>query len=209
LSFAAIVVVAGVAIFWWARGGPWGGKTSAAVRVGQSPVAPPSLAAADSPTRDTRVAHDLAAPPDDVRPAVSAAVQHGELQLPTDASGLRGKVPPHSETQAANTGFALLGPFGEATETRPEFSWQPLPGAVRYSVVIVDVGLHPVQRSRSLRKTVWRPRRPLRSGRSYLWQVTATLRGGSKVVASEPSASETLLRIVPPELTVSRNDGIR
>jgi len=86
-----------------------------------------------------------------------------------------------------STEFALLGPNGAAlAETRPEFSWQPLVGAVRYRVVIVDAGLRPVQRSPLLRKTVWRPRRPLRRGRTYLWQVTATLRGGSKVVASAP-----------------------
>jgi hypothetical protein len=234
VSVAAIVVIAGTAIFWWERGSLWASKTSAAVSVGQSPVAsagsgaapapaaapaptaapasaatpappkraaPPALAAANMQTRDTRVADELAALPDDVRPAVSEAIQHGTLQLPTDASGLRGRAAPHSGAPGANTGFVLLGPFGEAiSETRPEFSWQPLPGATRYSVVIVDVGLHPVQRSPSLRKTVWRPRRPLRRGRTYLWQVTATLRDGSKVVASEPSASETLLRIVPLKL---------
>jgi hypothetical protein len=216
---ATIVVVAGAAIFWWERGSPWGSKTSVAGSVRQSPVAsagsgasvaPPSLSATNTQARDTRVAAERAAlpPPDDVRPAVSAAIQHGELQLTTDASGLRGHAPHQSGTPgadigpAANTGFALLGPFGEAiSETRPEFSWQPLPGAIRYSVVIVDVGLHPVQHSPSLRKTVWRPRRPLRRGRTYLWQVTATLRGGSKVVASEPSTSETLLRILPPKLS--------
>ena len=171
-----------------------------------APTATPKLAAPPSPvaavqTRDTRVADELTALPDDVRSAVSEAIQHGKLQLPTNATRLPGRAPPISGAAAANTGFALLGPFGEAiSETRPEFSWQPLPGATRYSVVIVDEGLHPVQRSPSLRKTVWRPRRPLRRGRTYLWQVTATLRGGSKVVASEPSPSETLLRIVPLEL---------
>jgi hypothetical protein len=68
---------------------------------------------------------------------------------------------------------------------------------VRYSVTIVDEGLHRVQRSPSLRTTHWRPRRPLRRGRTYLWQVTATLHGGSKVVASSPAPAETLLRILP------------
>ena len=180
---ATIVVVTGAAIFWWERGSPWGSKTSVAGSVRQSPVAsagsgasvaPPSLSAINAQARDTRVTAERAALPlpDDVRPP------------------------------GANTGFALLGPFGETiSETRPEFSWQPLPGATHYSVVIVDMGLHPVQRSPSLRKTVWRPRRPLRRGRTYLWQVTATLRGGSKVVASEPATSETLLRILPSKLS--------
>jgi anti-sigma factor RsiW len=240
VSIATIVVVAGAAVFWWERGSLWRNKLSAAVSVGQPPVAsagsrgptalaapadsgasaapaartasvaptaatkliaPPSPAAAHMQARDTRVADELNALPDDVRSAVSEAIQHGKLQLPTDATRLRGRAPPLSGAPTVNTGFALLGPFGEAiSETRPEFSWQPLAGAIRYSVVIVDVGLHPVQRSPSLRKTVWRPRRPLRRDRTYLWQVTATLRGGSKVVASEPSPSETRLRIIPLKL---------
>ena len=231
VSIATIVVVAGAAVVWWERGSLWGNKHSAAVSVRQAPVAsagsgaptalpaptasgasvaptatpklaaPPSPVAAHVQTRDTRVADELTALPDDVRSAVSEAIQHGKLQLPTDATRLPRRAPPLSGAAATNTGFALLGPFGEAiSETRPEFSWQPLPGATRYSVVIVDEGLHPVQRSPSLRKTVWRPRRPLRRARTYLWQVTATLRGGSKVVASEPSPSETLFRIVPLKL---------
>jgi anti-sigma factor RsiW len=192
VSVATIVVLAGAAIFWWERGSLWGSKT---------PAAPPSPAAANVRSRDTLVADELTALPDDARSAVSKPVQHGTLQLQTDATRLRGRTPSPSGALQANTGFSLLGPFGESiSETRPEFSWQPLPGAIRYSVVIVDVGLHPVQRSPSLRKTVWRPRRPLRRGRTYLWQVTATLRGGSKVVASEPSTSETLLQIVPLKL---------
>jgi anti-sigma factor RsiW len=222
VSVATILVVGGAAIFWWERGSPWGSKTSAATSVRQTSVAstgsgavvappspaaalkrtaPPSPAAANTQTHDTRVADELAALPDDVRSAVSAAIQHGKLQLPTDTTGLRAHASPHPEVPRADRGFALLGPFGEAiAETRPEFSWQPLPGAIHYSVVIVDMGLHPVQRSPSLRKTVWRPRRPLRRDHTYLWQVTATLRGGSKVVASEPSVSETLVRIVPLKL---------
>ena len=183
VSVATIVVIAGAAIFWWERGSPSRSKTSAAaVSVGRSPVAAAGSGASVAP------------------PAPAAALKQAAppLQLPTDSTGLRGPAPPQSGAPAANTEFALLGPFGEAiSETRPEFSWQPLPGAIRYSVVIVDMGLHRVQRSPSLRKTVWRPRRPLRRGRTYLWQVTATLRDGSKVVASEPSVSETLLRIVP------------
>ena len=198
VSVAAIVLIAGAAILWWERGSSWRTKTSAAASVHQAPIASSGSGTSVAP----------AALPNDVRSADSEAIQHSKLQLATDATALRGHAPPNSGAPDANTGFALLGPFGEAiSETRPEFSWQPLPGAIHYSVVIVDVGLHPVQRSPSLRKTVWRPRRPLRRGRTYLWQVTATLRGGSKVVASEPSVSETLLRIVPLESLSSTNPG--
>jgi len=162
-------------------------------------AAPP---VADSRPANTQLADEIAALPDDVRSAVSATLQHGKLQFPTDVGRVRRHASARTDGSAANTTFALLGPFGEATsETRPEFSWQPLPGAKHYSVAIVDAALHPVQRSPALHKTVWRPRRPLRPGRTYLWQVTATLHGGAKVVAAEPAPSEAVLRIVPVKLT--------
>jgi hypothetical protein len=195
ISVAIILVAAVSTVLWWAHENPRASRASAAVSVTQSPAAPP---AARVQARDTRLADEIAALPDDVRSAVSEAIQQGRLQLPKDVSRIRGRAPTLSGAAEANTGFALLGPFGKTiSETRPEFSWQPLAGAIRYSVIIVDAGLHPVQRSPSLRTTAWRPRRPLRRGHTYLWQVTATLRGGAKVVASAPSPSETLLRIQP------------
>jgi len=98
----------------------------------------------------------------------------------------------------ANTRFTLLGPFGDSiADTRPEFSWQQLAGAAHYSVVIVDEGLHPINRSHALKTTSWRPRQPLRRGRTYLWQVTATLHNGKKVVALSPSPSQARLTIAP------------
>ena len=157
----ATIFVAAVATFFW-----WRHESPRANKTSAAvSVAqfPAALPAAGKQTSDTRLANENPAPPGDVRPAPEA-----------------------------HTGFALLGPLGGTTsETRPEFSWQPLAGAIRYSVAIVDVGLHPVQHSPSLRTTVWRPRRPLRRGHTYLWQVTATLRGGLKVVASGPAGMLT------------------
>ena len=194
-AIATIVVAAISAFLWWGRERPRANKTSVAVTV-TKPLAP--VPTAGTQTRDTRLADEIAALPADVRPVVSEAIQRGKLQLPSDLSQIRGRAHTLPGAPEANTGFALLSPFGEAiTETRPEFRWQPLAGATRYSVAIVDTGLHPVQRSPALRTTSWRPRRPLRRGQTYLWQVTATLRGGSKVVASAP---EALLRIIPLKL---------
>jgi hypothetical protein len=168
-SAAAILAVAVCTGLWWRHGSPRTNRNK-------------TLAAAVMP-----VAHSAAAPrsvpPPPPAPAVS--VPTPDTQLANEVPALRVEV--RASGTEANKGFALLGPFGDAiSETRPEFSWQPLPGAVHYSVAIVDARLHPVQRSPALRTTVWRPRRPLRRGRTYLWQVTATLRGGSKVVASAP-----------------------
>jgi hypothetical protein len=205
-AVATIVVAAISAVLWWGRERPRASKTSVAETVTHSLAPVPT---ASIQTHDTRLADEIAALPADVRPAVSEAVQHGKLRLPTDLSQFRGRAHTLLGAPEANTRFALLGPFGEAiAETRPEFRWQPLAGAIRYSVAIVDAGLHPVQRSPALRTTGWRPRRPLRRGQTYLWQVTATLRGGSTVVASGPPSAEALLRIIPyKEFRIMRSRG--
>ena len=203
---ATVVVAAISAILWWELGRPRVHKTPVAA-VPALTAAVPALTHSAVPvstagiqTRDT-LADEIAALPADVRPAVSDAIQHGKLQLPADLSQIRAHAQSNVGAPEANTGFALLSPFGEAiSETRPEFRWQPFAGAVRYSVTIVDAGLHPVQHSPKLRTTGWRPRRPLRRGQTYLWQVTATLRGGSTVVASALPFPEALLRIIPAKL---------
>jgi hypothetical protein len=143
---------------------------------------------------------DIAAVPPDMRAAVAQAIQHRKLQFPTDLGYLRGNAFASLAPSTGSTGFALWGPFGEASpDTRPEFRWQPLAGAIGYRLVIVDRGLNPVQHSPAMRTTHWRPQRPLHPGQTYLWQVTATLHGGSTVVASGAS-SGAVLRIIPRRL---------
>jgi anti-sigma factor RsiW len=199
------VAVASTAI-WWGRDRFFTKKPRVAATVTQIASAP--LASVTSPAssppvttaqpRDTRPAAQISAQLTSAKPGVAAPIQHGNSQPSTDLSRSPEPAATSAGAPETNKGFALVGPFGETTaEPRPEFHWTPLAGAVRYSVAIVDERLHPVQRSRALRTTSWRPRRPLRRGRTYLWQVTATLRHGSTVVASGPSSSGALLRISP------------
>jgi len=191
-SIATMFVAVGCTVLWWRHQSPRADKTASAAAPSTS-VAAPAAGVAPAAARATAAA----------APAIPAAVvtvarlpappaapdtQTHNTRLVAEHAGQAPQRAPAAPLAAkTSTEFALLGPNGAAlAETRPEFSWQPLVGAVRYRVVIVDAGLRPVQRSPLLRKTVWRPRRPLRRGRTYLWQVTATLRGGSKVVASAP-----------------------
>ena len=191
---AAIIIVAAVsAILWWRHGKPHTSK--AAPVIAQSAAVPNSVTA---PTRDVQLVDAGAAPIHGSKPVVSTALQHDKPQVSTDTSRPASRTSPADTKPEAIGKFALLSPFGQTiSETHPVFTWQSLPGAIGYTVEIVDVGLHPVQHSPALQATSWRPHRPLPPGHTYLWQVTATLHGGSKVVASEPSLSETALRIIP------------
>ena len=227
-SVAAILVAGVGTVIWWRHGSLPPHHASAVVPIVRSmappagPVAPVGPAAtatsvasaARGPSAASRVPAASpapsvsSAPPPSATPVTSPALTASvrpaapnALVIPT-SSPARAAQPRDthlaSAPQEPNTGFSLLGPFGEPTsETRPQFSWQPLPGAIGYRVTIVDLSLHPVQHSPALRATTWRPRRALAHGRTYLWQVTATLHGGAKIVASSPTPSAALLQITP------------
>jgi hypothetical protein len=99
---------------------------------------------------------------------------------------------------AGSTTFALLGPFGdEISDDRPEFTWQPLAGTAKYAVILVDEGLRPIAHAR-VKTASWRPRKPLRRGRTYLWQVTAILHNGTKVIGTGPTSVEARIHVLPP-----------
>ena len=203
----AIIFVAGASTaIWWGRDRLLAKKHPVATTVTQIASAPlatvpspaPSPPVATAKPREPQPAGQVSGQLVSAKPGIAASIQHGNLQPPTDLSRSREPAAASAGAPQTNEVFALLGPFGEPiTEPRPEFHWTPLAGAVRYSVAIVDERLHPVQHSHALRTTSWRPRRPLRRGRTYLWQVTATLRHGSTVVASGPTSSGALLRISP------------
>ena len=192
LTVAALALVAGVGSVLWLhhKKSPTNRTPPVASMPATSTVTPPT---ATTPTDATHIASTLPAVP---KPAESAGIQHDKPQPAPEVSRSHARIP--SEAQA---GFALVSPLGKTTlETRPEFSWRPLPGAIGYTVEIVDTGLHPVMHSPGLKGTSWRPKHPLRPGETYFWQVTATQRGGAKVAASEPSLSATALKIAVPKL---------
>ena len=142
-----------------------------------------SQASANAPTRAAVAA---------VAPATSAAQTRGAMPATTAAGPAAGAV------TAGSTSFALLGPFGdEVSDDRPEFAWQPLEGATKYSIIIVDEGLRPIAHTR-LKTTTWRPKKPLRRGRTYLWQVTAILKNGTKVMGTGPTSQEARIHIGAP-----------
>src|SRR5579859_2505131 len=98
------------------------------------------------------------------RPAVLRAINSGNISYPPGLSDLRGKqgtLLGESQESESET-FRVLEPFGEVViEPRPLFRWQPLAGAVSYSVVIIDTKTNQVLSSPAGRFTQWQPAHPL------------------------------------------------
>jgi len=117
---------------------------------------------------------------------------------PVPQAAIPPAAPASEAAPAGSTTFALLGPFGdEVADDRPEFTWQPLAGTAKYAVILVDEGLRPIAHAR-VKTASWRPRKPLRRGRTYLWQVTAILHNGTKVIGTGPTSVEARIHVLPP-----------
>jgi hypothetical protein len=191
LPWAAAMVIVLVAtvstVLWWKHDSQPRTKAPVAGAPEQAPAAV-AQTAAELTQAPPAVAHVPAAGTHATTAATPAraAVAHTSVAAASAAVGKPAATPPASAPETRV--FALLAPLGPTiSDLRPEFTWQELPGALHYSVVIVDARLRPVQHSSALRDTSWRPKHPLHHGRTYMWQVTATIHGGHKVVASAPA----------------------
>jgi hypothetical protein len=80
---------------------------------------------------------------------------------------------------------------------RPVFTWEAIPEATAYRVVVVDEALDVVAESGELREARWTPTASLPRGRVLTWQVTATSAAGS-VTAPQPPASEARFQVISP-----------
>jgi hypothetical protein len=206
----AAAVVAAIGVVGWNKfGKAWVHTSTVAAQVRapvQTRVSAPVVAAPQAvapavnnqqPTkiRDTRGAGTQPRPTPVAQPRAAAPVV-AQAAVPSRATPA--PTPAAAVVAPASTSFALLGPFGdEVSDDRPEFAWQPLEGATKYSIIIVDEGLRPIAHTR-LKTTSWRPHKPLRRGRTYLWQVTAILKNGTKVMATGPTSQEARIHITAP-----------
>ena len=145
----------------------------------------------------SQVAAPLAALRPATRVAVATALERGEIDFPAVLAELRGAKQTLLGSSDDGGRFAVVAPVGEVdSETRPEFRWEPLQGAVSYSVAIFDAGLNAVQRSSALHATQWQAAQPLQRGQFYSWQVTATMKDGRTVIAPRPPSPEAKIQIL-------------
>jgi len=130
---------------------------------------------------------------------VRNALTKQELNIPADARQL-GKTPGVLMGGGSDgVPFALASPVGKTIESNsPKFMWKPLVGADSYRVEVFDENFNRVAESPQLKTTTWNPQQPLRRGRVYGWQVTAT-KDGAEVKSPVRPAPDACFKVIDAE----------
>jgi hypothetical protein len=127
---------------------------------------------------------------------VRQVLEEGRLRVPPFISALAGSSgtlmsgPPDPAT------FRPLRPLATAVESdRPQFEWTPLDRATAYVISVFDQNFDRITESPPLTEVSWRPAAVLARGRTYQWQVRASV-GDREIVAPAPPASEARFRVL-------------
>ncbi len=143
-------------------------------------------------------------------PPLSAAHQrivHDALlrQQVAPPAGLKELIGKSSELMGGSgrgDSLTLRGPIGtRVLSDRPILRWQRLPGAppeTKYEVSITDSDFNEVETSPSLSTTEWRPRRPLKRGAIYVWQVIARVGDQEVARAPKPDKPKAKFQVLNP-----------
>jgi hypothetical protein len=95
--------------------------------------------------------------------------------------------------------FKLVAPVGVViSSSRPTLRWQPLDGAVSYTVSVFDSNFNRVAKSDPQSETIWLVPLSLRNGNVYSWQVTA-LRDKQEITSPVAPAPRAQFKIVEIE----------
>ncbi len=91
---------------------------------------------------------------------------------------------------------AVRGPIGTVVlSDKPAFRWQPVAAATQYVVAVFDSNFEKVMESPALTTAEWIPSKALPRGKTYSWQVTATV-DGAAVRFPKPPAAEAVFRVI-------------
>jgi hypothetical protein len=126
--------------------------------------------------------------------AVKTAVLAGRVTTPAELAGLRDKR--GRLMGAGKAPYGLVAPLATIVpEQRPVFRWQPVDRAASYIVSIYSDDGRVAAHSEPLTVTEWRPSANLERGRTYTWQVRATV-DSSEVVLPPPAAPDGKFKIL-------------
>jgi hypothetical protein len=118
---------------------------------------------------------------------VRGAIESGAAALPGFLPARGGSEVRMGVPGAAAT-FRVLAPYNTSTVTdRPVFEWERAAGADTYKITIFDQQSNPLVSSPPVTGTTWTPPEPLPRGRTYVWQVTASLHGSTVIAPAAPA----------------------
>ncbi|HEY6328919.1 MAG TPA: hypothetical protein VI756_06245, partial [Blastocatellia bacterium] len=134
---------------------------------------------------------------EDLARPVAAALQSSRVAVPSlaDLHGKRGQLMGGGDNDQPT--FSLKSPVATIVEdTRPQFSWARLDGALNYTVSIAGVGFSALITSPPIKNTSWRPLKPLLRGRTYYWQVRAALSNGHEISTPAPPLPDAKFKVL-------------
>lgn len=167
-------VAAGLALVVW-LGGRRTDPVTPAGQIASAPATPDVPAPAVSPATAEEQA------------LVARALASGRIELPADASLLRGQVGTLLGPGAAAAPLTPAAPVATMVSgARPRFAWTALPNATGYTVAVFDDRFNQVAQSGPLSGLSWSPGSDLPRGRVLAWQVTAHAPGGDVVSPAPP-----------------------
>ena len=182
--------------------------------LGQSPSQNEALALNDGGSRVTLDREGNARGLESLPPAYQRAVRQAlatqSVETPSGLAELSGRSGTlmSGESSVSGVSFPVLGPVGTVVRSdRPLFRWGALAGATRYLVKVYDSNLRKVASSLHLSETEWTPAEPLARGGLYVWQVTATLKDGTEIIAPGAPAPEARFKVLERERADELNEA--
>jgi hypothetical protein len=138
---------------------------------------------------------------------VDAAIAAGRVEVPATVRALQGQVGQLLGAEPASSRMLPMLPAGTlVANASPTFSWQPLTGAVSYSVAVFDSGFRQVASSSALTSTSWTPSVALPRNVPLAWQVTARMADGTDVLAPAPPLPEARISVIDEAAAASIAD---
>jgi len=127
--------------------------------------------------------------------AVVAAMHSGRVIASPELSGLRDKT--GQLMGGSREPYGLVAPVATVVaEQQPNLKWNAVAGAAAYVVSIYGDHFKVAARSETLRATEWKPGAPLERGRTYTWQVRASV-DSNEVVLPPPAEPEAKFKVLP------------